>query len=432
MPDYIPERVFGIVPSTSFVVGTVVGTGIYLKPAVVASLLSQPWQIYLIWLLGGVFATAGATVYIELARNWPSNGGPFLYLRSTYGPWAASLLLAADIFLARPAAVGALASGLGLVWGLPYALGLVLAVTVVVGLSVVQLLGARIQGWSQTVLTLLQLLPLLAVLCFFAVDGRGSQPEWPVLTNGARWGSAFLAVLWAYDGWYNITILGGEVERPGKTLRWALVGGMVFVTGLYLMLNSLLCHQLGYERLTGESIGILALLSDWNLSWLQTATQFALTLAMLATLNGTLACGARMIVAGAREGLLCAAVAVDPTAPRPTVSFTLWCVGLLLLFSGLPLERNLFDSLTEFTAVVVAILSTLTVTCVFHGKLFAQVPSRWVLTAAGCYLLIASGLLGLLISESHWLALAGVVTVSLVGTFLWFRRQTLPLAPRGH
>ena len=90
------ERVFGVVPSTAFVVGTVVGTGIYLKPGVVAGLLGQPWQVYFVWLLGGLFATAGALVYIQLAKNWPTNGGPFIYLRCTYGPWAASLLLAQE------------------------------------------------------------------------------------------------------------------------------------------------------------------------------------------------------------------------------------------------------------------------------------------------------------------------------------------------
>jgi APA family basic amino acid/polyamine antiporter len=426
------ERVFGVVPSTSFVVGTVVGTGIYLKPGVVASLVNQPRQLYLVWLLGGLFATAGATVYIDLAKNWPSNGGPFLYLRTTYGPWAASLLLAADIFLARPAAVGALATGLGLVWQLPPGLSLGLAITTVLGLSTIQLLGARVQGWSQTALTLLQLLPLMAIVAVFPVlGGEVESHDWSAPAGQVQWAAAFLAVLWAYDGWYNITILGGEVKRPERTLRWALVGGMTFVTGLYLILNMILVHQVGRQRLMEEGIGLLLLLSDWNLAWLGTATQLALTLAMLATLNGTLACGARMIVAGAENGLLSRAVSSEPTAPRPTLSFALWCAGLLLLFAGLPLQRNLFDSLTEFTAVVVAVLSALTVTCIFHGHLFAVKPSRGVMAAAIGYLSIALVLLYFLVLESHWLALSGVVTVGVVGTFLWLRRQTVPFSPRG-
>jgi basic amino acid/polyamine antiporter, APA family len=425
------ERVFGIVPSTSFVVGTVVGTGIYLKPALVAGLLDQAWQVYFVWFLGGFFATCGALTYIQLAKNWPANGGPFIYLRCTYGPWAASLLLAADIFLARPAAVGALATGLGLVWGLSAGPGLGLAISAVLGLSAIQLLGARTQGWSQTVLTLLQLLPLVVILAAFPfLSSELEPPNWSPSNDRVQWGAAFLAVLWAYDGWYNITILGGEVRRPERTLKWALAGGMTFVTGLYLLLNILLCQQLGRQRLTEEGIGFLLLLSDWNLTWLGTATQLALTLAMLATLNGTLACGARMIVAGAREGLLSSSVGVEPTSIRPTLSFTLWCSGLLLLFSGLPLQRNLFDSLTEFTAVVVAVLSTLTVTCIFHGRLFARKPSKVALVAACFYLLIALILLLLLVMESHWLALAGVLTVGAVGTFLWARRQTVPFPSR--
>lgn len=433
MPEQFDERVFGIVPSTSFVVGTVVGTGIYLKPGVIAGLVADPWQVYLVWLLGGVFATTGAMVYIRLARNWPRNGGPFVYLKETYGSWAASLLLAADIFLARPAAVGALATGLGLVWGLPGQKGVALAALTVAGLSVVQLLGARVQGWSQAVLTVLQLLPLLAIVFFAGWMGASAQEaSWSVSDGQVHWGAAFLAVLWAYDGWYNITILGGEVSSPERTLRFALLGGMGFVTGLYVLLNVLLCVQIGKERLAAEEgIGLLLLLEEWDLAWLGSLTQLALSLAILATLNGTLACGARMVVAGAVDGLLSGSLRVHPTKAGPTLSFALWCLGLLFLFAGLPGESHLFDRLTEFTAVIVAVLSALTITCVYHGRLFAERPSTLVLAAATSYLLVTLGLLYFLFLESHVPGLAGVAGVALTGTFLWVRRQSVPLESRG-
>lgn len=423
MIDRNSERVFGGAQASAFVLGTVVGTGIYLKPGLVVGLLQHPWQVYLVWLLGGLFATAGALVYTELARNWPENGGPFLYLRETYGPWAASLLLAADIFLARPAAVGALASGLGLVWGLPPGPGLGLALFIVLALSGVQVLGARAQGWSQTVLTIFQFLPLLAILVLAPVVAVDPPQPWKAPPVEAQWAAAFLAVLWAYDGWYNITILAGEVQAPGRTLRRSLFGGMALVTTLYLLLNWVLCSLVERERLVEEPIGFLLLFENWELSWLGIVTQVSLSLALLATLNGTLACGARMIVAGASRGLLSVSVGSDPTGVRPTLSFTLWCLGVLLLFAGLSLERNLFDSLTEFTAVVVAMLSALTVTCIFHPAQFRQRPSSGALLAATGYLAVSSVLLVLLVLESNRLALGGVVTVGLLGTFLSLRSR---------
>ncbi|MCA9778081.1 MAG: hypothetical protein KC800_15235, partial [Candidatus Eremiobacteraeota bacterium] len=142
----------------------------------------------------------------------------------------------------------------------------------------------------------------------------------------------------------------------------------------------------------------------------------------LATLNGTLACGARMIVAGASNGLLNRAVGDDPTTFRPTLSFTLWCLGLLALFGGLSLQKNLFDSLTEFTAVIVALLSALTVSCLFHGEKFRRPPGLAARMAGVFYLLVTVVLLVLMVRETNWLALAGAGTVGLLGTFLWAKR----------
>ena len=417
------SRVYGPVPAAAFVVGTVVGTGIYLKPGLVAALLTEPWQVYLVWFLGGAFATAGALVYTHLAANWPENGGPFVYLRAVYGPWAASLLLAADVFLARPAAVGALASGLGLIWGLPPGPGLALALVTVSGLSLIQLLGRRFQGWSQTAFTIFQLLPLSAIVVTAPFHESSGQSGWTGEALSPQWAAAFLAVLWAYDGWYNITILAGEVRSPQKTLRGSLFGGMALITSLYLLLNWVLLENVPRERLIDEPIGFLLLLQDWKLGWLGTATQLALSAALLATLNGTLACGARMIVAGASRGLLNRAVGSEPTAPRPTLCFALWCIGLLALFGGLDLRKNLFDSLTEFTAVIVAALSALTVSCLFHGQKFQQKPGPGPKLAGVFYLTITVVLLVLLVKEANWVGLAGVVTVGLLGTFLWARRR---------
>ena len=151
------------------------------------------------------------------------------------------------------------------------------------------------------------------------------------------------------------------------------------------------------------------------------ATQLALSAALLATLNGTLACGARMIVAGASDGLLNQGVGKEPTALRPTLCFALWCIGLLALFGGLDLQKNLFDSLTEFTAVIVAALSALTVSCLFHCRQFENEPGLAARSAGVFYLAVTVVLLMLLVKEANWMGLAGVGTVGLLGTFLWVR-----------
>lgn len=424
MSDKLGERAFGSQASTAFVVGTVVGTGIYLKPASVAKLLPETWQVLLLWLVVGLFATAGAVVYATLARNWPHTGGPYLYLEKTYGTWAASLLLAADILVARPAAVGALATGLGLVWGLTGEQNLILAITALLCLSGIQLRGAKFQGMSQIVLTLLQLLPLLAVLLLSLAWGKSLPLPDAEVSGTTEWATAFLAILWAYDGWYNITILGGEVREPGRTIGRALVGGMTLVILLYLSLNIVLYRGLSGEAIASSSVAFVTLLDSWGISGLGVFLQLALSFALLATLQGTLACGSRMIVAGVSHGLVGRAFGQEPTGVRPTLGFSFYCVGLLLLFAGLALERNLFDSLSELTAVVVTLLSALTVTCLFHASNFSFPVPRLSKMCGGFYLSVSLLLSVSLVNESHTLALAGSLTVLMLGSLLWVRRRT--------
>lgn len=423
MTDYKSERVFGGAASLAFVVGTVVGTGIYLKPGQVAALTSGYWQDLMIWLLAGLFVTCGALAYSRLAMAWPQSGGAYVYLSRHYGPWAASLLLAADLLIGRPAAVGALAYGLGLIWQLSPSGCLLAAVVAVLSLTVVQLLGARVQGAGQAVMTVVQLAPLLLVLALwpFHQAYTGSAPGLP--SGGARWGAAFLAVLWAYDGWYNVTNLAGEVAEPERNIPRALIAGMMGVTALYVGLNAVLFHVLGRAALAQQSLPILTLFQLWNLQPLAAGLQFFLTVSLLTTLNGTLACGSRVMVAASADGVIRRDLGHEPTALAPTLAFTGWCLGFLLCAGGMPSESNLFDLLTELTGAVVLALSSLTTTCVFQLRGFGRPAPLGARIAAGAFLLGNLTLLGVLLAEFNRTAIFGVLAVGALGTAVWAGRR---------
>ena len=417
------ERVFGVGSSLAFVVGTVVGTGIYLKPSVLASLVARPSHLFFLWGLGGLFAGCGAAVYSALARNWPESGGAYIYLRETYGSWAASVLLAADVFLGRPAAVGALATGMGLVWGLDQVSTLKLALFLIVSLTALQLGGSRLQGRSQVVMTALQCVPLLAVLIVGFVSPSEADSVTSAGTDSTQWAAAFLAILWAYDGWYNITLMAGEVENPQETLPVALVGGMALVTLLYLALNWVLLNHLSPQLIQSSPVPFAALFEKWNLSWLGNALRLALSVALLATLNGTLACGSRVLVAASQDGLIPRGLGPDPTERAPTLCFALWCLGFLLLFGGLPLKLELFDSLTELTALIVVLLTCLTVTCVFHSRNFEEPVHLIFKACAILYMILNVGLAFFVVREGNFLALIGGLGVFGLGTAIWFNKR---------
>lgn len=428
MSNHKIERVFGVFPSTAFVVGTVVGTGIYLKPGLVAELLGSPWRVLWVWFAGGVFVTAGAVVYSRLARLWPESGGAYLYLSRVYGPWAASLLLAADVFIGRPAAVGALAYGLGLVWQLEASRCLVVALSAVVVLTAVQLMGSRVQGLSQSVLTFFQFLPLLVAVGLAGIlPAATMEVSAPTVSVASpAWGAAFLAVLWAYDGWYNLTNMAGEVEDPERNLPKAMVFGMAFVTLLYVALNASLIQVLGLDSLAGDGLPVLTLFERSGVPFLTAGLQLFLSLALITTLNGTLACGSRVLIAASTDGLIRRRLGSDPTAAAPTLAFSAMCLGFLLFSGGLPLKNNMFDTLSELTAVVVLALSSLTVTCLFQIHSRGQATTIWERGAGALFLVINAILTVFLVMEVNLIALTGVAVVGGIGTVLWaFRRRPL-------
>lgn len=414
------DRIFGPYTSFAFVVGTVVGTGIYLKPSQVTRLAPEMWQNLSLWAAGGLFALCGALVYARLAAVWPQAGGAYVYLRECYGTWAGALLMAADVLLARPAAVGALATGLGLIWGLGVQGTVGLAVMTLVFLTITHLVGSRAAGRLQVALTVVQTLPLL----FCAGGGLRLEntAAQPISTSSPLWASGFLAVLWAYDGWYNITILGGEVRRPDRNLRRSLVGGVTLVTLLYVGLNALLLMKVDRSAIIEQGIPFIALLQGWRLPVWETGLKLALSFALLATLNGTLVCGSRMLIAGSANGLLAKGSGGVQGERRAVLLFFLWCTGMLLLFAGLPSQFTLFDQLSEYTAVIVAGLSGLTVSCLFRLARFGERVDGLARSAACVYLLVDFWLMGLLLWERPWLALGGAASVLGTGTVLWFLR----------
>lgn len=418
------RRQFGPATTVAFVVGTVVGTGIYLKPGLVARLAPNPWHCLGLWLGGGLIALCGSLVYARLAEVWPQAGGPFVYLRQVYGDWAAALLLSADVFVARPTAVGALAAGLGHIWELGEIQVVLLAFSTILLLGGVQLLGRRATGHFQVLVTGLSFVPLLVIL-LLASGSPGGAVESQIPLGPTLWASAYLAVVWAYDGWYNITILAGEVENPGRRVRSSLVGGMLFVTLLYVMLNAALLWKVPYNHLIAKSIPFLDLLPLGVGPVVGLFLKLALSVAMCSTLNGVMACGPRMISAGVGAGLLPAWWGSEPGGRRGSLTFTGLCLVGLLAGAALPLSFSLFDTLSEFTAVIVTLLSALTVSCVLQRVRFPAEVDHLTKAAACVYLAATLVIAVTLFFERPYLALGGACSVLILGSSLWrFRSET--------
>src|SRR5690606_36684908 len=203
--------------------------------------------ISLLWVLGGLVALVGALTIAELAVMFPRSGGIYVFLREAYGPLPAFLFGWTELVVIRPSALGAIAmlfaeyveefvpmsgTGVRLV-----ATGAILLLAAANIRSVDR--GALVQNLS-TVAKVAALVGL-ALLAFLLGDPSQGALSDPIVMAPSTWGGfgvALIAVLWTYDGWADLTFMGGEVRDPSRTLPRALLGRTLAIIVIYLIVNS--------------------------------------------------------------------------------------------------------------------------------------------------------------------------------------------------
>jgi amino acid transporter len=251
---------------TAVVVGTVIGSGIFKKPQVVAQSVPFFGMAALVWVLGGLLALLGALTLAEVAVLYPRAGGNYVFLREAYGRLAGFLWGWVEFWIIRGASLAALATIFTESFHdmlkefagpaadrLGYWPQKGLTVAVIMGLALVNVRGVRWGGFLQTFITLIKVGSLLGILALpfvvAALVGPSSDiprprsenltPIWPTraeLSFGG-FGTALLSVLWAYHGWMNIAPVAEEVRDPQRNIPLSLLAGVGIVVFLYLGAN---------------------------------------------------------------------------------------------------------------------------------------------------------------------------------------------------
>ena len=244
------KKTIGFWVGTSIVVGTVIGSGIFMKPGVVLELSGNSTMSLLAWLIGGLITLASGLTIAEVSTRIPKTGGLYAYLEEVYGKMWGFLCGWVQTLVYGPAVMGALCLYFGaLVAGLfnismDYTMGI--GIITIIFLTAMNLLGTKYGGLIQTVSTVAKLIPIV----FIAVFGM-AQGEMPVFnmdvetTVKVSMAGAILATLWAYDGWINVGFMAGEMKNPQKTLPRAIITGIVVVMVAYLAVNLAMLHVLG-------------------------------------------------------------------------------------------------------------------------------------------------------------------------------------------
>lgn len=239
------------------VVGTVIGSGIYLVPAtVLAQTGGHPGTALLIWTVGGILSLLGALTYAELSAMNPAAGGLYVYVRDAFGRFPAFLFGWTFFFVIGSGSLATLAVAaagyaeqfvtLGPVGKRAVSVGLIAVVAAINVRGTRQ--SAGVQGWT----TALKVAAILAmsVALLAAGDGltAGDVRWWPATVDLSLLSSAGLAmigVLWAYEGWQYAANSAGEALDPQRTMPRGFLIGTVALVAIYLLANLAYLAALG-------------------------------------------------------------------------------------------------------------------------------------------------------------------------------------------
>lgn len=306
-----PPRRLGAFTGIAIVIGIIIGSGIFRVPAITSQHLPSPGWILAVWVVGGLISLAGALSVSELSAMYPEAGGLYIYLREAFGPGAAFVfgwmwLITSPASWAAQSVVFAayLASVVPMPSHVPefIAAGLVIVVSTLQYVSVKS--GAILQNASMV--AKLGAIVVLSVVLFALGGGSAPHGGEAVVVSGvhmAGFGVALIAVLWAYDGWENLTALSGEIKRPGRNLPLALILGTVLVIGAYILINAAFLHVLSPARIAhSPSVAVTALGTVAGAS-AKSLIAAMVMVSVIGSLNGSTMSDPRVFFAMAEDGL---------------------------------------------------------------------------------------------------------------------------------
>ena len=336
------------------VVGSIIGSGIFLKVSKVDSALAPYGFVTImgIWLFVGLVTLCGALALAELGAMFPQAGGPYLYLREAYGRLPAFLWGWTEFWVVRTGSVGALACATVLYFHqlveLPPWGQTTLAIGIVVGLSLINLFSTRWGAGVQSAATVAKVAFLtgLIVLPFLLrrIDPANLQPllSWndaqpSLLTFWKAIGIAMVAVLWPYDGWINLGPVAEDIREPQRNVPLGLGIGLGMVILIYLGANLSYHLTLTMSHLSASS----TVAADvFQVLFGPVGAQIAALGVMCSTFgatNSNMITGPRIYLAVARDGLvprwLHRIHPVYQTPANAIVAQAVWTVLLIVLFS---------------------------------------------------------------------------------------------------
>jgi basic amino acid/polyamine antiporter, APA family len=348
-PEQLP-RTLGLWSSVGLVVGITIGSGIFRSPAGIARQVPDAPAMLGLWVGGGAITLCGALSLAEIAAALPRTGGIYAYLREAWGSRAAFLFGWSELILIRASALGGIAVVFGEYLLRSISVDPVQHMVLARGLSAgaiafaaaANVLGANVGALIVGIATWAKFgaLSLLVVAAFTLGAARGANldhltrsSETPVLLGSM--GLALVSVLWAYDGWADLSFAAGEVKEPQRNLPRAIIMGTLALIGIYVLTNLAYLYVLPVDAIARSPlVAADTMLALFGRTGVVLVSVFVM-ISSFSSLNGSMLASPRVFFAMAEDGLLFQPIAkVHPRYRTPYVAILVAAVlGVALVMS---------------------------------------------------------------------------------------------------
>ncbi len=379
-----PRQVIGYSAAVSIIIGSVIGSGIFMKPATMAHELASPVWLILVWIIAGIFSLIGALIYSEVGAMLPKTGGLFVYFRYMYGDfvaflygWAAFTVINtasvaaiafvcadySDYFLHLPRLSPALEKAV--VWHIPYLGNLFplanlgvksLAILLVLGLTVLNYITVKGSSVLQLISTIIKLAAIGGLIAGIFFSGHGQAGNFILSSAHPKHGwlliggivGAMTSAFMAYDGWINLTFVGGEIKDPQRNIPRSLFSGVFACILIYVLINLAYLYVLPVDKIEQST-----LVASDAIAQALGKTSGAVIAAMIVictfgAINGNAMSEARVTYAMARENLFFAWAGKDHPRFRTPANALLMHGVLAFLF----ILTGSFDMLADIFTFV--------------------------------------------------------------------------------
>jgi APA family basic amino acid/polyamine antiporter len=460
-------RELKLVTATTVVVGTVIGSGIFIGANRVAAASDSAAMMFGIWIGAGLLTLLGALTYAEFGALYPRSGGDYVYVSQSISPFFGFFVGWASFSINLPASTAALALGFAsqmdalkpeahaTFWVAGFGTRFT-AVAVIAIFTVINYFGVKQGGATQRVLTIGKvglMLLLVAVAVFGGKSdlghlgnffGASRRPTIPFI-------GAMVAALFAYDGWNAVSRIAGEVRDPQRLVPRALISGVFAIIGIYVLVNLAYLLILGLDGMAHARPGVV----DFSVDRLiasraaqvvlgnagEALVAIVISVSILGTINGLILSGPRIYFAMARDGLFFRSVGeVHPRHRTPHRSIVLQGVisAVLVLFFT-------FEQLQNYVVLAAWVAYAFTGYGLLrhrrrHPDAVRPYRVPWYPVVPLAFTLLATAFLAYLFADSlpsnhggSWEAMLyfGINVVALASAgplYVWLRRRNAPLA----